>query len=64
MIEAARNYELKGRGVETWGVDFLVKRDIPSWIGAGSVIQPCLSDTKVAVFWRLVGHFFQNVPIS
>ena len=27
MIEATRNYELKGRGIETRGTDFLVKRD-------------------------------------
>ena len=27
MIEVTQNYELKGRGVETWGADFIVKRD-------------------------------------
>ena len=27
MIEAARNYEKKGRGDEKSGIDFLVKRD-------------------------------------
>jgi len=27
MIEAAQNYEKKGRGVESGGADLLVKRD-------------------------------------
>ena len=27
MIEVARNYEQKGRGVKSGGADFLVKRD-------------------------------------
>ena len=64
MIEVTQNYELKGRGVETWGADFLVKRDIPSWIGAGSVIQPCLSDTKVAVLHTTYIQLFLNLSIS
>ena len=57
MIEATRNYEQKGRGVERRGADFLLS-GIPSWIGAGSVIQPCLSEIKVACFWYTINTLF------
>ena len=49
MRESVRNYELKGRGVECRGADFLVKRDTTSTTAAIVVSRRCFISLQLLI---------------
>ena len=64
MIEATQNCELKGRGIEIRGTDFLVKRDtIPDRCWELSS-NPALAKPRWPLIQPYNRHTFLNVPIS
>ncbi len=53
-MRAVRNYELKGRGVECRGADFLVKRDTTSTTAAIVVSRRCFIARKLLSWGTLI----------